>query len=148
MASVILQSDDDDDDDESLSSSSRLVEEEDVVQEKIPLATSVIIDKLPERTKKKIIPDIQDTVVKISIRFLPVGSAPQMKPNVFKILSNQTVATIIKFISKKLKLRNGVHLYVQNSFQPTPDEKLGDLYNLFKTKDELVINYCETVAFG
>lgn len=150
MASVILQSDDDDDDSLTSTSSSdnKLIREEENVAEKIPLTTSVIMDKLPEKAKKKIIPDIQETVVKISIRFQPIGSAPQMKPNYFKILSNQTVSTIIKFISKKLKLKNGVYLYVQNSFQPTPDEKLGDLYNLFKTNNELVINYCQTVAFG
>lgn len=85
---------------------------------------------------------------KTTIRFVPIGSTPRINPLVFTISSNQTVSILIKFLAKKLKTKDHVYLYIQNSFQPTPDEKLSDLYNLFRTNNELIVSYCESVAFG
>ncbi|KAI3406062.1 ATG12 [Candida oxycetoniae] len=85
---------------------------------------------------------------KISLRFQPIGSTRGIVPKVFKISTTQTVSTINKFLCQKLKQKAPFHLYIQNSFEPNPDEKIGDLYNLFKTNNELIISYCNTLAFG
>lgn len=94
-------------------------------------------------------PSATKNISKITVRLHPIGLTPAIIPRNFQISSTQTVATIARFITKKLKIRSGViYLYIQNSFTPTPDETVGDLFALFKTNNELVVNYCETVAFG
>ncbi|KAK6455423.1 autophagy protein 12, partial [Scheffersomyces xylosifermentans] len=85
---------------------------------------------------------------KITIRFVPIGSTPRITSAVFTISSNQTVSTLTKFLGKMLKTKEHVYVYIQNSFQPNPDEKLNDLYHLFKTNNELIVSYCQSVAFG
>ncbi|KAI5969613.1 ATG12 [Candida margitis] len=132
---------------------------------RIPLSTSIVLDKLPasqqeqvEKTlekheqKHRITADSShgpapEEVSKVSIRFQPIGSTAAINPNVFKISSTQTIATLSKFLCKRLK-QNYLCLYIQSSFSPAPEEKIGNLYELFKTKDELIISYCNSVAFG
>ncbi|CCE80429.1 Piso0_003545 [Millerozyma farinosa CBS 7064] len=86
---------------------------------------------------------------KVTIRFQPIGSTPSITPRVFKISSNSTISTLKRFLIKRLKVKNNlIYVYIQNSFQPLPDEMVGDLYNLFKVGNELILSYCHTVAFG
>lgn len=86
---------------------------------------------------------------KVTVRFQPIGSTPSVTPRVVRVSSNYSISTIIDFLVRKLKVKDRIiYLYVQNSFQPCPDEKLGELYELFKTNNELIISYCYQVAFG
>ncbi|KAG7662546.1 ATG12 [[Candida] subhashii] len=201
MSSLLIHSESDDDS-SSLSSSDEeqelqqevanqqqlLIEEEegDIYNEpKIPLSTSIFLEKLPKpqqeqlnqqieeqqqrnhqlssqrdssEDKKKNDNDSKNTtiakpteeeeVTKITIRFQPIGSTPHIQPKVFKISSTSTIATINKFLIKKLKTKSLIYIYIQNSFSPNPDEKIIDLFNLFKTNNELIISYCNTIAFG
>ncbi|KAI5948658.1 ATG12 [Candida theae] len=135
------------------------------LEPRIPLSTSIILNKLPverqeqlERTleererKPPLKADIAakpvaDEPLRISIRFQPIGSTTAINPKVFKISSTQTVATLSKFLCKRLK-QTHLCLYIQNSFSPAPEENIGDLYSSFKTKDELIVSYCNSVAFG
>ncbi|CAK9437005.1 uncharacterized protein LODBEIA_P14790 [Lodderomyces beijingensis] len=91
--------------------------------------------------------EIQE-ITKISIRLQPIGSTRAILPKVFKILSTQSVSTVNRFLCRKLRSKEPFHLYIHNSFSPLPDEKVGDLYNMFKTNNELIISYCNTLAFG
>ncbi|EER33242.1 hypothetical protein CTRG_03667 [Candida tropicalis MYA-3404] len=119
-------------------------------QTKIPLSTSIILEKkLPSQQQQQEILNPQTIESsKITIRFVPIGSTPSIQPRVFKISSTQTISTLNKFLCKKLKHKGILHLYIQNSFMPLPDEKIGALYGLFKTNNELIISYCNTIAFG
>lgn len=138
-----------DPDDSSESSDEKVIGDE-TIETRVPLSTSIVLEKLPSQDQlqlKKIIHE-QETF-KITIRFQPIGSTPAITPKVYKISSNQTISTINKFLTKRLKIKTKlIYLYIQNSFQPNPDERLGDLYELFKTNNELIINYCHTIAFG
>lgn len=113
---------------------------EEPVTLKVPLSTSVVLQNANVAP-----PPVADQ--KISIRFQPIGSTSAIHPTSFKVSRIQTVASIQKFLMRQLRLLT-VHVYVLSSFQPTPDEKLGDLYGLFKTNGELILSYCENVAFG
>lgn len=86
-------------------------------------------------------------VPKVSIRFQPIGAAPLIKPQFFQVSRTQTVGSIMKFLMRRLRLKS-IHVYVLSSFQPTPDETLGPLHDLFKTKNELILSYCEQIAYG
>ncbi|AET38585.1 Atg12p Ecym_3073 [Eremothecium cymbalariae DBVPG len=84
---------------------------------------------------------------KISIRFQPIGSIAQVDPQVCKLGSSHTFAMVTMFLCKKLRLED-VHCYISNSFAPTPQQNVGQLWEQFKVNDELVVSYCATVAFG
>lgn len=114
--------------------------------EKVPLSTSTILRKAEIRIAETL-ETRSTTGNKISIRFQPIGSAPALNPLSFKVSGTQTIGSILKFLMRRLRLKT-VHIYVLSSFQPTPDEKLGDLYGMYKTNGELILSYCETVAFG
>lgn len=83
---------------------------------------------------------------KVTIRFLPIGSVDMVSPRVISISKIATVLSLSRYLSGKLN--TAVHLYVQNLFSPTPDEIIADLYSHFKTNNELIISYCQTLAFG
>ena len=118
-------------------------------QTRIPLSTSIILEKkLPVQQQQNVLNPQTTDSSKITIRFVPIGSTPAIQPRVFKISSTQTISTLNKFLCKKLKHKGILHLYIQNSFMPLPDEQIGALYSLFKTNNELIISYCNTIAFG
>lgn len=120
------------------------------IESKIPLSTSIVLEKLPNQKQVQLSKIANESdIFKVTIRFQPIGSTSSINPRVFKISSNQSISTLSKFLIKRLKIKsNLVYLYIQNSFQPNPDEKIGDLYHLFKTNNELIINYCHSIAFG
>jgi ubiquitin-like protein ATG12 len=109
---------------------------------------SVALSDIPkDKECRTISPDVPAT--KISVRLQSIGSTPAVRPKVFKVTSTQTVSVIVKFILKQLKLNHeSIHLYIHNSFQINPDEILADLYAMYKVNQELIISYCNTVAFG
>ncbi|EGW32571.1 uncharacterized protein SPAPADRAFT_139378 [Spathaspora passalidarum NRRL Y-27907] len=169
-------------DDSSSYSSSEYEEQidDDKLQPKIPLSTSVFLEKLPKEQYQQLNKTILDhenqelqpstskqdqarpdlvsprqhtqpdsaQIQKITIRFQSIGSTPSINPKVFKISSSQTISTLSRFLSQRLKHKGLLYLYVQNSFSPNPDETIGDLFNSFKTNNELIISYCYSVAFG
>ncbi|CAX45650.1 autophagy-related protein (12), putative [Candida dubliniensis CD36] len=163
--SKIIHSEDDDDDDTGSQSSSSLSSpsislQQDPIPSKIPLSTSIVLErKLPLEQQQKLSNPTEGSTTddhisenspdnKIMIRFVPIGSTPSIQPRVFKISGTQTVSTLNKFLCKKLKFKGVLNLYIQNSFMPLPDESIGSLYGLFKTNNELIISYCNTIAFG
>lgn len=91
---------------------------------------------------------LKNQELKIQIRFQPVGSTPLISPRVFKISATQTMASLAVFLRRRLKVVDQLWLYLHSLFSPNPDERLGDLWEMFRTNDELVVYYCNTVAFG
>ena len=85
---------------------------------------------------------------KVVVRLQPVGLTPPTLPRVFKLGRDQLVATVSQFIVKRLRLDLGPFLYLQSSFQVNPDDNIGQLYELYRTGDELIFSYCTTAAFG
>ncbi|KAF3993272.1 hypothetical protein FT663_00546 [Candidozyma haemuli var. vulneris] len=115
---------------------------------KVPLSTSMVLPKRDEENKEDPLKELlEPRSDKVTLRFHPIGSAPGINPSIFKISGSQTVATVSSYLMKRLRLKH-IHLYVSSTFQPNPDEKLGDLHDLFSSNGELVLGYCETIAFG
>ncbi|OBA22843.1 autophagy protein 12, partial [Metschnikowia bicuspidata var. bicuspidata NRRL YB-4993] len=88
-----------------------------------------------------------DNSSKLAVRLLAIGSTTAILPSAFTVAGTQTVAAILKFIMRKLGLET-IHVYVLNSFQPTPDETMGQLHAMFSTNGVLNLSYCENIAFG
>lgn len=86
-------------------------------------------------------------IQKVPIRLQAIGSTAAIQPSSFSVAGSQSIASFAKYIMRKLRLKT-VHVYVLNSFEPTPEELLGDLYQGFKTNNVLNLSYCESIAFG
>ncbi|KOH00530.1 Atg12p [Saccharomyces eubayanus] len=97
-------------------------------------------------TEQKSRKEEQDTQ-KIQIKFQPIGSIAQLKPSVCKISMSQPFAMVILFLKRRLKM-DYVYCYINNSFAPTPQQNVGELWTQFKVSDELIVSYCASVAFG
>lgn len=103
-------------------------------------------DKIYSRTKLSSPGNSVD--MKVKIKFQPIGSIPPLKPKDTCVISyNKPFSTITLFLKKRIKVDH-VFCYVNNSFAPSPNERIGDLWSQFKVNDELIISYCAIVAFG
>ena len=86
-------------------------------------------------------------VEKVRIKFIPIGSIPPVKPSVCKISSAQSFSAVIAFLRGKLAVTH-IFCYINNSFAPSPQQNIGDLWRQFKVGEDLIVSYCGTVAFG
>ncbi|KAG7877289.1 hypothetical protein KL938_004045 [Ogataea parapolymorpha] len=113
---------------------------------KITLNQSMMLSKLPAKTTSAVLSVSKPTESKIQIRFKSIGSVDQVSPAVFKISKSSKFSSILRFL--ELKLGKKVYCYLNNSVSPNPDEELENLYNIFRVGDELIVSYCNIVAFG
>ncbi|KAL9068095.1 MAG: hypothetical protein Q9161_006448 [Pseudevernia consocians] len=124
----------------------------------LPLSASLILTSLPQDATAalaKASDDVDGIPPKVTIRFQPVGSAPQLRQKIFKITSTNRFESVVSFLSKKLKGMEGVEgggggvfCYVNSVFAPGLDEGVGGLWRCFKTDDQLIVAYSLTPAFG
>ena len=70
--------------------------------------------------------------ITVTIRFHPIGSAPRLNQRVFKIGSAQRFTSVIRFLRRKLGLRDteSVFCYVNSVFAPGLDEGVGNLWRV------------------
>mmetsp|Transcript_14850 Transcript_14850/g.35734 ORF Transcript_14850/g.35734 Transcript_14850/m.35734 type:complete len:174 (-) Transcript_14850:215-736(-) len=86
---------------------------------------------------------------KIKVHLVAVGSAPILKKSKFLMNADDRFAVAIAFLRKILKLPSGsLFLYVNAAFVPSPDERMGDLFDCFGIREELVIHYSLQEAWG
>lgn len=100
-------------------------------------------------------PVIKQADQKIKVHFVAVGSAPMLKRSKFKMNADDQFLVAITFLRKLLKLtadEEGVvsplFIYVNSTFMPAPDERIGDLFDCFAKTGELVLNYSLQEAWG
>ncbi|ORY98109.1 autophagy protein 12 [Syncephalastrum racemosum] len=92
----------------------------------------------------------QKDTTKIVVRFHAIGNAPILKQSFYKIGAHNKFQAVIQFLRKELKYQGSdpLFLYINSAFAPAPDEVVGNLYKLFNTDGQLIINYCTTSAWG
>lgn len=99
--------------------------------------------------------------IKIKVHLVAVGSAPILKKSKFLMNADDRFAVAIAFLRKVLKLSStgtsstgasvaasSLFLYVNAAFVPSPDERIGDLFDCFGTRGELVVHYSLQEAWG
>jgi len=88
--------------------------------------------------------------VKIEVLLKPVGDAPIMKQKKWSVEANKSVAWIIAFVRKYLKMNVGdsLFIFVNQCFAPSPDQTLGNLFECFASDGKLVLQYSTTQAWG
>lgn len=99
---------------------------------------------------------------KIKVHLVAVGSAPILKKSKFLMNADDRFAVAIAFLRKLLKLSplsgtssagtsmaaSSLFLYINAAFVPSPDERMGDLFDCFGIRGELVVHYSLQEAWG
>lgn len=86
----------------------------------------------------------------VTIRFSPLPATPALRQPRFKISSSQRFEAVVRFLRKKLALKDheSVFCYVNSVFAPGLDEGVANLWRCFKVGEELVVSYSFGQAFG
>ncbi|EGP88461.1 unnamed protein product [Zymoseptoria tritici ST99CH_1A5] len=116
----------------------------------LTMAASVVLEHLPKDAHQALETAGELEQAKVTIRLSPLPNTPQLKQPRFKCSSNQRFEYIVRFLRKKLGVKDheSVFCYVNSVFAPGLDEGVGNLWRCFKTGDELVVSYSVTQAFG
>ena len=142
--------------------------EEDQNDQPLPMTASVVLSALPKNTSEALQGAGDLPQAKVTIRFQAVGSAQSLRQAAYKVSSTHRFSYVVSMLRKKLGLqpRDSVFCYVNSVFSPGLDEIVGNLWRVrllehevpteltgpqcFKneTRQELVINYAMTPAFG
>ncbi|XP_063381069.1 autophagy protein 12-like [Cydia fagiglandana] len=88
--------------------------------------------------------------VKIDILLKATGNAPIMKKKKWAVDAEKPIGWIMEFVKKYLKLEpdERLFLYVNQTFAPSPDQIVKNLYECFGTDGKLVLHYCKSQAWG
>jgi len=87
---------------------------------------------------------------KVIILFKSTGNAPALKQTKFKLGIENSASVVISFLRKQLKLAaaDPLFIFVNSTFQPSPDDVVSELFKCFHQNGKLVINYATTQAWG
>eukprot|EP01112_Ceratiomyxa_fruticulosa_P010178 TRINITY_DN2683_c0_g1_i1.p3 TRINITY_DN2683_c0_g1~~TRINITY_DN2683_c0_g1_i1.p3 ORF type:complete len:121 (-),score=22.52 TRINITY_DN2683_c0_g1_i1:40-402(-) len=112
------------------------------------ISSSQVIDKDDEKIGGTIEEMMKDG--KVIILFKNTGNAPPLKQKKFKLQASASFSTVIDFLRKMLRYKptDSLFLFVNCTFQPSPDEIISELFKCFHNNGKLVINYCTTAAWG
>nr|XP_002170630.2 autophagy protein 12-like [Hydra vulgaris] len=87
---------------------------------------------------------------KVDCLLKAAGDAPIMKKRRWNVDGVKPVSYIIEFIKKYIKCEpsESLFVYVNQTFVPSPDQTLNNLYECFGTDGKLVLHYCKSEAWG
>lgn len=87
---------------------------------------------------------------KVDILLKATGNAPIMKKKKWAVDAEKPIGWIMEFVKKYLKLESEerLFLYVNQTFAPSPDQIVRNLYECFGTDGKLVLHYCKSQAWG
>jgi len=87
---------------------------------------------------------------KVRMHFCAVGSARPMRETKYQLAASTKFAFVQNNLRKRLQLKptDALFLFINSSFVPNSNDTLGNLFENFKTGNELIINYCEEIAWG
>ncbi|XP_014476176.1 PREDICTED: autophagy protein 12-like isoform X3 [Dinoponera quadriceps] len=87
---------------------------------------------------------------KIDILLKATANAPIMKQKKWSVCQENPIGRISDFIKKYLKLdpNERLFLYVNQTFAPSPDQTVKNLYDCYGTDGKLIIHYCKSQAWG
>ncbi|KAK6027687.1 autophagy protein Apg12 [Ostertagia ostertagi] len=92
---------------------------------------------------------------KVTILLHAVGDAPILKQKKFVVDASRTVAWLTQVIKKLINLpdNQSLHIYISQTFAPSPDHSFGSLRDCYAVKTDgkehhLVMQYSTTYAWG
>ncbi|KAG8532863.1 uncharacterized protein KY384_002741 [Bacidia gigantensis] len=132
-------------------------------QLQLPLSASLVLTNLPQDAHAALAQASENPLgvpTKVTIRFTPIGSAPQLRQKVFKVSSSNRFETVVAFLTKKLAATTAaavsqgekegggggsrevphVFCYVNSVFAPALDEGVGGLWKVVNGDESIVHN--------
>jgi ubiquitin-like protein ATG12 len=124
---------------------------DDATEAPLTMAASVVLTNLPRDASKALetagnlpiqkgdlfpsslhLVTLSHTLPTVTIRLHPIGSAPHLTQRVFKLSPSQRFDTIVRFLRKRLGLKEheSVFCYVGSVFAPALDEGVGGLWTV------------------
>jgi len=115
-------------------SESNAIPDSDLPPDSLPLtlASSLILTQLPRDAASALASAASFPTPKVTVRFVPVGSAPGLRQSVCKISSAQRFEQVVTYLRRTLRLgeADSAFLYVNSSFAPALDEVVGNLHRV------------------
>lgn len=98
----------------------------------LTMTASTVLMSLPRDATEALAAAGEFPQEKVAVRFTPVGAAPALKRDVVKVTSTHKFETIVAHVRKALKVRDteSVFLYINNTFAPSLDEVVGNLWRV------------------
>lgn len=95
-------------------------------------------------------PEKPNETVKIDILLNAAGNAPIMKQRKWTVDWLKDISWVSKFIHKYLKLdpEEKIFLYINQTFAPSPDQILKNLYECYGNQNKLSLHYSINQAWG
>ncbi|KAG5679672.1 hypothetical protein PVAND_009226 [Polypedilum vanderplanki] len=95
-------------------------------------------------------PEKPAEIVKIDILLNAVGNSPIMKQRKWTVDWMKDISWVSKFIHKYLKLdsEDKLFLYINQTFAPSPDQILKNLYECYGSQNKLSLHYSISPAWG
>jgi len=117
------------------------------------MSEDIPADSLPSVENLSIKPETSSKpaeITKIDILLNAAGNAPIMKQRKWTVDYMKDINWVSKFISKYLKLEpeEKLFLYVNQTFAPSPDQILKNLYDCYGTQNKLTLHYSISQAWG
>ena len=115
-------------------------------QQEQPSASQPAAAPEPEATKKPVV----DAGGKIDVLLKAAGDAPIMKKKKWAVEGTKPVAYLTQFIKKYIKCEphESLFLYVNQTFCPSQDQLLSNLFECFGSDGKLILHYCKSQAWG
>lgn len=87
---------------------------------------------------------------KIEVLFRNTGNAPIMKKSKWNVQASWTVSEVTSFVRKYLNLdpNLSIFIYVNQSFAPSLDQTIQNLFDCYESDRKLVLYYATTQAWG
>merc|ERR1712048_752151 len=87
---------------------------------------------------------------KVDILLKAAGDAPIMKKKKWAVDGDKPVSYLTEFVRRFIKCEpsESLFIYVNQTFVPSPDQILSNLFECFGTDGKLVLHYCKTQAWG
>lgn len=87
---------------------------------------------------------------KIEILLKATGDAPILKKKKWSVPGDRKISGIVDFLKKYLRCQpsESVFLYVQQTFAPSPDQEIRNLYECYGSDGTLILHYCKSEAWG
>lgn len=89
---------------------------------------------------------------KVVVIFKNVANAPILKQSKFKVLKSKTIASMTELLRKaatgKIDSSQSVFIYINQSFAPSLDQTVQNLFDCYACDNKLVLHYAITTAWG
>lgn len=95
-------------------------------------------------------PEASSPSNKITLLLKATGDAPILKKRKWVVEPQENILYVINFLRRAFKLNSSdsLFVYVNQTFAPSPDQNLRNLYDCFGADGKLVLHYAKSQAWG